>query len=431
MDTPSTCWPIKVGRKRATPRASPGSTLPVMRAAPIAMIMGNIPVSPGYACVHSTDCRGRRHRICTSGSARFWCATNNPATGASALSYILKQPGTIASRMASAFGKRRRASAHSLPNHRGKRSGTFLSGGRNVPDVSMSASGRSRRLSDLHQRPRFVRFCAMHGCLRRNFRFSSGVCRYRRPHDQHGLSAAIEARPLELNAELYSLAKTTPAIFHDITTGNNTVVFVSPAANRHLRPCRVRSGYRTRLSRCLLPRDRSCVRSRNGQLRSPSSWPTGSASVTVTITGSALPAGAPAQINGLALTTTFVSSTTLYGYDTRQRSPQSGDAPDAATVGSASNIFFVITAQVSLLQFLAVAPCRIMTRAKRMGLSAARISAALRPARSRFLPVTVLFGQRLGVFAQFHRRPRDGCCLIWRYAVHWLTAAGRVHFEFA
>jgi len=94
----------------------------------------------------------------------------------------------------------------------------------------------------------------------------------------------------------------------------------------------------------------------------PSSAPAGSPSVLVTITGSNFASGAGAQWNGLSLNTTFVNSTTL----TAQI--PAGDLINQGTgqitvvnpAGTASNSFPFVVTSGSPLQFLTVAPCRIM-----------------------------------------------------------------------
>jgi len=94
----------------------------------------------------------------------------------------------------------------------------------------------------------------------------------------------------------------------------------------------------------------------------PSSVHAGSPSVTVTISGTGFASSSVAQWNGLSLVTSYANSTTL----TAQISAAdllnqgTGQITVANPSGPASNSFpFVITSS-SFLQFLTVAPCRIM-----------------------------------------------------------------------
>ena len=93
----------------------------------------------------------------------------------------------------------------------------------------------------------------------------------------------------------------------------------------------------------------------------PSSAMAESPSVLVMITGSGFASGASAQWNGLSLSTTFLSSTTLTAQIPAGDliNPGTGQITVANPVGPVSNSFpFFITS--SALQFLAVPPCRIM-----------------------------------------------------------------------
>ena len=95
---------------------------------------------------------------------------------------------------------------------------------------------------------------------------------------------------------------------------------------------------------------------------SPSSAPAGSPSVTVTIVGTGFASGSVTKWNGLSLVTGYVNSTTLTAQIPAGDlvNQGNGEITVANPTGPVSNSFpFVITSG-SFLQFLTVAPCRIM-----------------------------------------------------------------------
>ena len=95
---------------------------------------------------------------------------------------------------------------------------------------------------------------------------------------------------------------------------------------------------------------------------SPSSAPAGGPSVAVTITGTGFVSGAVAQWNGLSLTTSYINATTVTAQITAADliSPGSGQVTVINPTGPASNSLPFIVSSGSALQFLTVAPCRVM-----------------------------------------------------------------------
>ncbi len=160
-----------------------------------------------------------------SGAGPFWSATNNPTTGASALSYIPETTwnDSIADGSPSASGGGVSVQFAQPSWQTGP--GTFLSSGRNVPDVSMSASADHDGYLVYTSDPgscSSTPCTAVYGGTSVSAQVFAGIGALM---NQYAVSSGKQSKPGlgNLNAELYSLAKTTPAIFHDITTGNNTV----------------------------------------------------------------------------------------------------------------------------------------------------------------------------------------------------------------
>jgi hypothetical protein len=411
------------------------------------------------------------------GSGTYWSATNNPTTGASALSYIPETTWNDSIEDGSPEASGGGVSVQFAQPSWQTGPGTFLSGGRNVPDVSMSASadhdGYLIYTSDPGGCSPLPAPCtAVYGGTSVSAQVFAGIGALM---NQYAVSSGKQSKPGlgNLNAELYSLAKTTPAIFHDITTGNNTVTVPCNTSGRHPQPCdNPAVGYNAgpgydpvtglgSVDVCYLLTGAACAAVStplpvtisalslpsatagvaysatltatggsgtytwavtSGTLPtgltltpvtglisgtpttttgststfsvtatdstgnssapqslmivvaaatsggpaitslSPSSAPEGSASVTVTITGSGFSSASVAQFNGLSLSTTFVSSTTLTAQILASdlTSQVTGQITVANSTGPASNSLPFVVTSSSSLQFLTVAPCRIM-----------------------------------------------------------------------
>ena len=398
------------------------------------------------------------------GSGTYWSATSNPTTGASALSYIPEttwndsfedgSPSASGGGVSTAINPKTGALLFPQPPWQ-TGPGTFLSGGRNVPDVSMNASAdHDGYLVFTGGQPQ------VYGGTSVSAQVFAGIGALM---NQYAVSSGKQSKPGlgNLNAELYSLAKTTPAIFHDITTGNN-IVTVSPCGRTatcvpvgynagpsydpvtglgSVDVCYLVTGvacatvaapvtvstlslpggitgapyaqtltatggtggpYTWAISSGALPTGLTLTAS-TGLISgtptattgspvtfsvtatdstgtamqtlsiavtlpgptisslSPTSAPAGSTSVTVTITGSGFTSGSVAQFNGYSLSTTFVSSTTLMATIPAGDLLNQGPGQiSVANAGSASNILPFVISSGSSLQFLTVAPCRIM-----------------------------------------------------------------------
>ena len=400
------------------------------------------------------------------GSGTFWSATSNPTTGASALSYIPETTwnDSIADGSPSAGGGGVSVQFAQPSWQAGP--GTFLSGGRNVPDVSLTASadhdGYLVFTSDPGSCEPLPTPCTtVYGGTSVSAQVFTGIGALM---NQYAVSSGKQSKPGlgNLNAVLYSLAKTTPAIFHDITTGNNIVTVTPCGRTANCVPVGYNAGpgydpatglgsvdvcylvtgtacaaiavpvtvstlslpggatgalYSYTLSasggsggpytwaivsgalpaglaltpatgviggtptaagsnftfsvtatdstgKVSSPQSLSIAISTPGPAItsvSPSSTSAGSPSVTVTITGSGFTSASVAQFNGLALTTTFVSSTTLTATIPAGDLLNQGSGQITVTnAGVASNILPFVISSSSSLQFLTVAPCRIM-----------------------------------------------------------------------
>jgi subtilase family serine protease len=150
---------------------------------------------------------------------QYWSLNNN-ANGGSALSYIpeIAWNDTAEAGALDATGGGV-STYYALPYYQSGISG-IQGSMRNVPDVSLSASNGNDPYFLCAQELCPTEFLAVGGTSASTPGFAGMVVLL----NQYLATQGTQPTPLgNINASLYSLAKTTPLAFHDITTGNNIV----------------------------------------------------------------------------------------------------------------------------------------------------------------------------------------------------------------
>ncbi|MGA2715689.1 MAG: protease pro-enzyme activation domain-containing protein [Bryobacteraceae bacterium] len=162
------------------------------------------------------------------GAGTYWSATNNPVTGASALSYIPETSWNDSAQDGSPSASGGGSSVQFAQPSWQTGPGVFvnnaiLSSARNVPDVSLSASAdHDGYLVFTGCPPQPPCTPQVYGGTSVSAQVFAGIGALM---NQYLVSSGkqLKAGLGNLNAELYPLAQKTPGIFHDITTSNNIV----------------------------------------------------------------------------------------------------------------------------------------------------------------------------------------------------------------
>jgi hypothetical protein len=159
------------------------------------------------------------------GAGQFWSATNNPVTGASALSYIPETTWNDSLEDGSPSASGGGSSIYFAQPSWQTGPGTFVNSMRNVPDVSLSASADHDGYLVYTSDPgscTITPCTAIYGGTSVSAQVFAGIGALM---NQYLVSSGKQSAPGmgNLNAQLYPLAQKTAGIFHDITTGNNVV----------------------------------------------------------------------------------------------------------------------------------------------------------------------------------------------------------------